>query len=452
MAGMFLIESRNVEIALVDQTSIDAIISQLESKGYRPILRSIARSIANTAYMGSFSVGVDLFRRDPYWVGGIDDREVLIGDLFVLSERIFLLSIPSNKFAFSFAPKNTNLIVTEIRRPDQESGINEFCLLLTDCLISVDRLANQKRELLVWKSVSEIRDTNTISPIRTATATNDFDLDQLVSEEAKYSELEVIASNVLKHKDCWELARTISTLYGKKHWTEYKIDSQDLLLNQLLIASLAKKECVCVCRKTHKILTVYDSYDCTIPIHLGKLQCAHCSRLYCDELLVNRYILSDLGASLLQNSKWMTIWISEILRSSGIDLSSMRWGAEGGEDEVDIVLHLFNKIIAFELKDRDFGLGDADKFVARCNRYSVQEGVIVTTTQITPEAKRYLATYPGRVYITTIEGQEDVSLQLKQRVQFWFVRHIQDIISINFPTVTLNLREIAWRWAYSNPI
>jgi hypothetical protein len=48
----------------------------------------------------------------------------------------------------------------------------------------------------------------------------------------------------------------------------------------------------------------------------------------------------------------------------------------------------------FELKDREFGLGDAYPFVTRMQRYGADGGVIVSTERVADEVKGFIAELP----------------------------------------------------------
>ena len=55
----------------------------------------------------------------------------------------------------------------------------------------------------------------------------------------------------------------------------------------------------------------------------------------------------------------MTIWVTELLQKAGIKADWMLWNAASGDDEIDIIVNIFGSHVFFELKDREFGVGDA---------------------------------------------------------------------------------------------
>lgn len=80
----------------------------------------------------------------------------------------------------------------------------------------------------------------------------------------------------------------------------------------------------------------------------------------------------------------------------GILKENIGWNAVAGEDEIDIVTDALGSRIFFELKDREFGLGDAYPFAYRLSRYGGSFGVIVTTDKIADEAKRFFQEQGGK--------------------------------------------------------
>ena len=107
----------------------------------------------------------------------------------------------------------------------------------------------------------------------------------------------------------------------------------------------------------------------------------------------------------------MTIWITELLKSAGINSESIKWGATAGDDEIDIIVDIHGAKAFFELKDREFGVGDAYPFLYRVDRYGGSFGVVVSTARIADEVKKiFQERQPGigSVPIETVEGVESI--------------------------------------------
>ena len=69
-------------------------------------------------------------------------------------------------------------------------------------------------------------------------------------------------------------------------------------------------------------------------------------------------------------------------------MESVLWGYSESGEEVDIIVDHFDQLWIFELKDREFGAGDAHPFNYRQVRYHADRAVIVTTDKISPDARQ----------------------------------------------------------------
>jgi hypothetical protein len=113
----------------------------------------------------------------------------------------------------------------------------------------------------------------------------------------------------------------------------------------------------------------------------------------------------------------MSIWVTELLLENGVERDNLRWGLEINGKELDVVLNMWGLRVFFELKDREFGLGDAYPFVYRVSRYGGNWGIVVTTDKVAKDAKKFLGEQGGRTAILpgpqlvgfkTIEGENKI--------------------------------------------
>lgn len=139
------------------------------------------------------------------------------------------------------------------------------------------------------------------------------------------------------------------------------------------------------CKKDQSQLARFDSKS---DISTGTLRCPTCNNLFSEELISEGYSLSTLGKSLIQKSHWMTVWVTQRLVETGVPQESILWNLSEGGEEVDIVLDVLGNIWILELKDREFGPGDAHPFNYRQVRYDSSRAIIITTEKISKEAKR----------------------------------------------------------------
>ncbi|WP_439378325.1 hypothetical protein [Amycolatopsis lexingtonensis] len=176
---------------------------------------------------------------------------------------------------------------------------------------------------------------------------------------------------------------------------------------------LVSTEYLLQCRKTSSQLLKTSRKQDISPETDVDLRCASCNRPFSDELIAEGYSLTKLGKEMLNGSHWMTIWVSNLLVQLGVPLSSIYWNIEESSEEVDIVVDYIDRVWIFELKDRDFGAGDAYPLNYRKARYGADKTVIVTTGKVSADARRVFGEFrvPGGPII--IEGLEAAEKTLK---------------------------------------
>jgi len=191
------------------------------------------------------------------------------------------------------------------------------------------------------------------------------------------------------------------------------------LLEQLKAASLVETQFLLQCRKNSAPLTRLVTEEQLNEIHVAGLLCPTCSRRFDKELLNEGYLVSDLGRRLLDSSHWMTVWVTLKLMEIGISTESIMWNLEESGEEVDILVGFLGDLWVFELKDREFGPGDAHPFRYRQTRYKANAAIIISTDKVSSEAKRIFAELaraagdsPKAGEPLYIEGLESVSVQL----------------------------------------
>jgi hypothetical protein len=72
----------------------------------------------------------------------------------------------------------------------------------------------------------------------------------------------------------------------------------------------------------------------------------------------------------------MTIWVTHKLSELGVPSEAVLWNLSESGDEIDIVVEFLGQLWIFELKDREFGSGDAHPFNYRRVRYHAQKQLL----------------------------------------------------------------------------
>lgn len=187
------------------------------------------------------------------------------------------------------------------------------------------------------------------------------------------------------------------------------------------------------CRKTSASLTQLTDLNVLESTEVGALKCASCLRPFKDELVVEGYRATELGTTLLNGSHWMTVMTTAALVNAGAPLDGIRWGLEENGDEIDIVLEHLNRIWVFELKDREFGPGDAHPFNYRRARYRASHSVVVTTDRVSQQAKDVFADSTDRRNSRVRRPNQDVPMYIEG------LDKLADRLTSAFASATLRL-------------
>lgn len=195
-------------------------------------------------------------------------------------------------------------------------------------------------------------------------------------------------------------------------------------LTDLATAGLTYAEFLLACRATSAPLARFPTAEETKTGPIAAVRCGKCTRTYSQELLSEGYSVSKLGRSLAQGSHWMTVWVTKRLVNLGIPLTSIVWNLEDSGEEVDIIIEFMSKLWIFELKDREFGPGDAHPFNYRRVRYRADEAFVITTDKVSADAKRVFGDLAsdssGRTRTkppTMIEGLENVEKEIRKHLE-----------------------------------
>lgn len=193
-------------------------------------------------------------------------------------------------------------------------------------------------------------------------------------------------------------------------------------LEVLKFSELVKSEFLLQCRKSSSLLVRVASRKEIEEAPVAGLVCASCSRTFKDELVSQGLSVSDLGKEMSDGSHWMTVWVSARLVEAGIPLDAIYWNLEESGDEIDIMVDFMGELWLIELKDREFGAGDAHPFNYRTVRYASSKSFIISTDKVSPDAKRVFAelSRPNRSSASSqpvyIEGLDNVASYFQKEV------------------------------------
>ncbi|MCL6558266.1 MAG: hypothetical protein K6U74_05595 [Firmicutes bacterium] len=171
-------------------------------------------------------------------------------------------------------------------------------------------------------------------------------------------------------------------------------------LENLLKAGLLNVEHLLECKRTGTRLTRLRDLQQLQDTNVGTLICPSCGSNFSQELPSKGYSLSDLGRKMSRQSYWMTVWVTDMLTKLGVPQDAILWNVSESGEEVDL---LMDQLWIFELKDREFGSGDAYPLNYRQVRYRVNKAIIVTTERVSRDAKRVLSRPAEKFLKTPVE-------------------------------------------------
>ena len=146
----------------------------------------------------------------------------------------------------------------------------------------------------------------------------------------------------------------------------------------------------------------------------------------------------------------MYIWITELLKKNGVRKEAIRWELAASGEDLDIMVEDFDSRVFFELKDREFGLGDAYPFVYRVTRYGGRLGIVATVEKVSTDAKKFLEEESHRreypLQIQYLEGPENIKKGVEDVVETMALVQVRRLIQPFSRRLGFDLWPIVEHW------
>lgn len=438
---MFIVEGQQAEAAIREQSEMSAIIGHLATAGYSAALRSMLQAACNVAGLSSQPRSFDVmltaraFRAPevPAAVSG----DVLFKDCA----------------AYILQPMGSRLHAWEIRPHSVGSGLTAFCAAVQNAAAATLDGRRLRGMDFSWKPVKE-------RPARRMPVRGRFYQEAKLDTRAPdYTTDEAQAARLLVASAARSLLLRLAQV-GKARSIDAATDADAAVSAPLLDLGLLRREYLVQCRQdSHTICAIQVRAEIETGGAAG-FRCTICGRPFRDELVQEIFALTEAAKRLLTGSRWMTIWVTELLIASGIDPQQIAWNAVAGEDELDIMTDALGPRAFFELKDREFGLGDAYPFAYRVTRYGGSFGIVVSMERVAEEAKRFFSEQrPAMgVRVETLEGPAGIESGVPNVVDrisrtgvTQLLLEVEDSLGLNtVPLVQAWMERIALERATSN--
>ena len=205
---------------------------------------------------------------------------------------------------------------------------------------------------------------------------------------------EVAAADVLKDRLTRTLITAIKTSGGllvrdlSRQLPAEERTRTDAVRQALAASGLIDSETVVICSKTQGQTARVPSKEVLAELSAKGLKCA-CGRSIDSERIEEALTLSERGRALLDKSRWLTVILVQQLLELGIPLDHLLVEQNLGGDEVDCLANVSGELVLFELKDKEFNLGNAYSFGAKIGILQPSRAVIVSTEHVGGDAKEH---------------------------------------------------------------
>ncbi len=347
---MFIIQRVRASAEIREQVEIDSVIDHLEFSGFKAALRSMVSSAAQVATLGRRRLSVEtLLNRDSRFRASVGQPNAPIGDILFSSDQ----GIADR--CYFLQPFNNNLFVFEIRHHCVGTRLPDFCAGVETAVHAKLDGRRVRGMNFTWVPIKE----NLGRHVPPSSRLPDADLK---TKKPNYSDDELRAARSLVGAQVRGFLMQLAQI-GKVRAADAKLPPE--LIGKLLSEGLLSKEFLVQCRKDSRTLCQVTNVDDLNAASGGKLVCPMCGRKFSDELVHEIFAVTDASKQLVTSSRWMTIWLTDLLVQAGLTKENISWSATTGDDEIDLMTDELGLRIFFELKDREFGLGDAYPFTFR---------------------------------------------------------------------------------------
>ncbi|MDO5837067.1 MAG: hypothetical protein Q4P17_11220 [Methanobacterium sp.] len=401
------------KIELTDQVIIEKIIISLRNEGYSPLLRDMFINISKLAKIPE--PDKDFIKKILIQEGSLKyrrRRSRTVGDVFFTDNYVYVIN-----------PLNKSIQVSAFGYNDFSDELETFSEIINTSLKNEN--INKK---ISWEKVN----LNRLRSNRSIYIRED-EHEQINADaefkKPEYSNEDLQIVNCLKNVDNRKFIIKLAQLKGiMEHDALNEIDRTSI--EKLKKSGLITEEYLLKCKEDQHTICQVPSKEHLEADLMKNLQC-NCGRSFKNEDLKTIYKLTDNCKKLINGSLWMSIWITEVLRKNGTDIDKIKWGIEANGEEIDIMVEDFGLRIVFELKDREFGLGDSYPFVYRIDRFNGNLGIIATTDKVSKDAKRFFEeqTHRRDSNIKYLEGLDGIQSGIKETIEQLSRNQARELVS-----------------------
>ncbi|MFI1606157.1 hypothetical protein ACH4YN_29105 [Streptomyces griseofuscus] len=210
----------------------------------------------------------------------------------------------------------------------------------------------------------------------------------------KPTDADIACAETLSDKSCRSLAIAIKSSGGLLlSDTPKQIPSKDRGRVDEVVQALEKigvveTEIVVVCSKNATQVNRVPNVEVLKTLDEHGVRCS-CGKPLSAEIAEEALSVTEYGQSMLDGSRWFSVLVLQHLLDLGIPLENIRMEQEYSGEEVDCMADVYGRLILFELKDKQFNLGNAYSFGAKVGIFRPDYPVIVTTERVGSDAREH---------------------------------------------------------------
>jgi hypothetical protein len=223
-------------------------------------------------------------------------------------------------------------------------------------------------------------------------------LDELVQEgmepTTQPSDADLVAAQVLVDRSTRSAAVAIKKSGGlligdvPKQLDDSDKDRASEIVDALQREGLVTSESLVICRATSSQVARLSDERAFEELTKHGVRCG-CGREMADERIEEALTITERGRQLLDGSRWLSVLLTANLNELGVPVEQIFIEQNAGGDEMDCIAHVSGEIVFFELKDKEFSLGNAYSFGAKVGLIRPDRSVIVTSAHVGGDAKEH---------------------------------------------------------------
>lgn len=386
-------KSARAEIRSAEE--FDSIRKVLNGSGAIGVIKSMEAAMCATLGIAPGSLTMATMLADRRMFNRLRP-DGLLGEVFVKGDSLFML-----------IPDAHRLLAWELRSHSSPTQIDQFLVDVESAVRSQLDGRRVRGMEFTWKD-----DKSAIGPRARMLRARELRAsdNKLETHEANFNNMDLERSKLFAQSANRDFLLKLAKIGNKARSSDASSLLDGMPLDALMDMGIIRKEYLLVCKQDSRTI-------CSIPDRArleetigSELRCTGCGRAFTDEIIQDIYAITPDARTLLNGSHWMTIWVSSCLIEAGVPIEKIKWSGVAGDDELDIIADIHGLKVFFELKDREFGLGDAYPFSFRVDRYGGDAGVVITMDAIAEEAQRFLdeQQHKANAFIQTIKGEANI--------------------------------------------